>query len=157
MKKNKLPYREGTWFSVPLRTGGFAVGVVAKLDGHGGIFGYFFKPARSGLPTMAELSQLASQDAVFMRRFGDLGILKGKWPIVGHSEHWDAPSWPMPPFVSVDRVSGKAFLVTLGDRFEELSRQDHVPSSADRYPEDADSGYGAVELHLTRICSETAP
>lgn len=32
-----LPYREGTWFSVPMPTGGYAVGVVARATPGGGV------------------------------------------------------------------------------------------------------------------------
>jgi len=34
-----LPYEEGTWFAVPLRTNGFGVGIIARMkaDEKGGI------------------------------------------------------------------------------------------------------------------------
>ncbi len=39
-----LNYSEGDCISIPLREGGYARGVVARMNGSGIIFGYFFGP-----------------------------------------------------------------------------------------------------------------
>jgi hypothetical protein len=72
-------YREGDWFAVPLRAGGFAAVIVARaMPGREGVLlGYFFGPRRDRVPTLDELSALSASDAVLVERFGDLGILDG--------------------------------------------------------------------------------
>lgn len=48
----RLPYREGTWFALPLRKGGYAVGVVARMAPRGRIIlAYFFGPKRNQIPS----------------------------------------------------------------------------------------------------------
>lgn len=37
-------YREGSRFAVPLRQGGYAVGLVARVNPRGVLLGYFFGP-----------------------------------------------------------------------------------------------------------------
>jgi Immunity protein 26 len=74
----KVNYREGDWFAVPLRNGGFAVGVIARANPRGVSLGYFFGPPRSDVPRLDEVADLRSGDAVLVRKFGHLGILNGR-------------------------------------------------------------------------------
>src|SRR5262249_24112871 len=101
----KLPYREGTVFLVPLRTGGYARGVVARSGPKGKVlFGYFFGP-RLSVPEVNALA-LDPSKAILRAMFGDLGLIKKEWPIVGWVDGWDRSRWPMPDFVRRD-PSGK--------------------------------------------------
>ena len=43
-------YREGDWFAVPSRDGGFAVGVIARANPGGVLLGYSFGTLRSEIP-----------------------------------------------------------------------------------------------------------
>jgi hypothetical protein len=71
----KLPYREGTWFAIPLETGGFGVGVVARATKRGKvILAYFFGPHRSEVPSLDEVERLSPEDAVAVAHVGDLGL-----------------------------------------------------------------------------------
>jgi hypothetical protein len=45
-----IKYREGDWFAVPLRNGGFAVGLVARANPKAALLGYFFGPKTKGYP-----------------------------------------------------------------------------------------------------------
>lgn len=100
-------YREGDWFLVPLPTEGVAVGLIARKAPRGGVlFGYFFGPRRTNAPTMEELSELTIDSAVLLDRFGDLGLVRGEWPILGATPHWNRDLWPMPFFASRDPISG---------------------------------------------------
>jgi hypothetical protein len=49
-------YNEGDWFAVPLREGGFAIGVIARVmpRKEGVVLGYFFGPRRNAVPTVEE-------------------------------------------------------------------------------------------------------
>jgi len=94
----KLPYKEGTWFAVPLRGGGYATGLVARhIPGEGKIvLAYFFGPKRQTIPSMEELEGLTPDMAIKVIRVGDLGLFEGSWPIVGDSPKWQRERWPMP-------------------------------------------------------------
>jgi hypothetical protein len=77
----RLPYREGTWFAVPLRTSGFAVGMVARATPTGKvILCYLFGPRRDRVPTLTEPGTLLPSDAVRVLRLGDLSLVRGKRP-----------------------------------------------------------------------------
>lgn len=150
----KLPYREGTVFLVPLRNGGYARGVVARMSAKGKVlFGYFFGPRHSSRE-VTPLDDLDPVSAVRRMMFGDLGLINGEWPICGTVPSWNRSLWPMPDFMRKDEVSERAWLVR---------RSDNDPSIIDEeYPTDYDStlapdslyGYGAVELVLTKLLGQ---
>jgi len=60
----RLSYREGTWFAVPLKDGGYAAGVVARVGRRGVLFGYFFGPRRPAAPSLSDLEGLTPNNAV---------------------------------------------------------------------------------------------
>jgi hypothetical protein len=151
MVKKKLPYREGTWFAVPLRNSGYAVGVVARMNSEGGIFGYFFGPKQDSVPCPDDVDRLRADQATWQAHFGGLGLLNGEWPIILNSLNWNRESWPLPPFINVDRVSGNAFKVKMSDDLTPLTQEPCDPSLAEQYPEDGVFGYGAVEIRLTKL------
>ena len=147
----KLPYAEGTWFAVPLRSSGFGVGLVARMDGEGGVFGYFFGPRRDAVPDIGSVENLMHEQAVWMCQFGDLGFLESKWPIIGQSKNWNRDEWPLPPFIRFDSISGEARMSVYSDDLEFLWEQVCDPKTVQWYAEDGSSGYGAVEISLTRV------
>lgn len=148
----KLPYCEGTWYAVPLRDGGFAVGVVARATAKGKvILCYFFGPRRTSVPTLAEVESLIPNNAILVVRVGDLALLRGEWPIIGKAQSWNRSDWPMPAFVRRDPLSRKAWRVYYSDDNPNLvTREEPEPfeSTLDR---DSVLGSGAAELVLTKI------
>ncbi len=62
----KQKYGEGDWFAVPLRNGGYALGVVARRDGRGGIIGYFFGQKYSAPPSLDEVTSKTATDAILV-------------------------------------------------------------------------------------------
>lgn len=154
----KCKYSEGDWFAVPLRTKGYAIGIIARATRKGGILlGYFFGPRRGHLPKLDEVRNCRSTNAILIARFGDLGLLNCDWPVLGHFK-WNRGSWPVPAFARKDVVSGHVLLVEYDDddpsrelRLKKLGQWD-----LSRYPEDGLFGYGAVELRLTKLLEESA-
>ncbi len=153
MPKRKLNYSEGDWFAVPLRDGGFAVGIVARMDGRGGVVGYFFGPRRSDVPTVEEVDELGPDEAAMVRQFGDLRLLEQQWPLIGRSPRWDRDRWPIPAFGRIEELSGRAWRVEYAD--DDLNRPiRETPVSqaeAEALPRDGALGAGAVELVLTSL------
>jgi Immunity protein 26 len=154
MAKGK--YREGDWFAVPLRGDGFAVGLIARANPSGVLLGYFFGPKRPAVPELDELAGLRRMDAVSVRKFGDLGLMQGRWPIVGRREEWDRREWPMPVFVRYEELTGRAFRVFYADDDpnnvlrEEQAAPDEVETSAS----DGLMGAGFAEQALTTLLAD---
>ena len=147
-----LPYSEGTVFLVPLRDDGFARGVVARSSDEGkAIFGYFFGPRIASIDE-ARLSDLEPEKAIKRLMFGDLGLINGEWPVVGAVPNWNRAEWPMPDFVRRDPLGRmKPVLVRHCDT-DPLCIEVEYPIDDDTGLEtDALSGYGAVEIRLTKL------
>ncbi len=151
--KKKQPYKEGDWFAVPLREGGYAVGLIARSGGV--LFGYFFGPKREKIPGIGELRTLVPENAVLVGQFGDLGLFEGGWPLIGYSEPWDRNIWPMLPLVRIDAVSGEAWLVEYSDSdpIRQISITPCDPAEAKKFPKERLMGSGAVEIRLTKLLS----
>ena len=75
---------EGTWFAVPLRSRGSAVGLVARTARGGGvILAYFFRNVWDGAPSLDEVRSLKPADAVKVLRVGDLSWSREPGPSSG--------------------------------------------------------------------------
>lgn len=146
----KLPYSEGSIFFVPLRNGGFGRGVVARASPNGkGLFGYFFGPRLSS-PDSEPLNDLKAVDAVLSVRFGDLGLINGEWPIRGTVLKWNRAEWPMPDFAR--RPPGLAARLVRYSDTDPMRIESEQPIADDAgLPTDSASGYGAVEIKLTKL------
>ena len=109
----KLPYKEGTLFAVPLRHGGYAIGLVTRTSPQGKILlTYFFGPARKMVPEADELQNLRPQDALRVARVGDLSLIDKTWPIIGQLQSWKREEWAMLPFARREDITKKAWRVS---------------------------------------------
>ncbi len=151
----KLPYREGTWFGVPLRQGGFAVGLVARATTEGKvILCYFFGPRRTAVPPLAEVERLKPSGTIRVVRVGDLSLIRDEWPIIGQAASWKRSDWPMPPFVRRDDLSLKAWRVQYSDADPNTIDHEEPEQYESTLERDAVLGSGAAELVLTKLLSE---
>ena len=148
----KLPYQNGTWFLVPLRRGGYGLGIVARHNRKGGVFGYFFGPKLDTSALESAPHGRSANDRVLWGIFGDLGLLKGEWPIIGSDPNWNPDSWPMPAFVRVDRAANIAFLSEYDpNTLKCLTERKCNPELASDHPPDSTMGYGLLESRLTDL------
>ncbi len=155
--RKKLPYTEGTWFAVPLGGGGCGVGVVARMGRRGVTLGYFFGPRRPAVPRLTEVENLRPRDAVWVRVFGDLGLIDGSWPILGKRDHWNRSEWPFPHFGRREDFTGRCLRIEYSEA-DLVTCLREVPitrEELERLPEDGLSGAGAVETVLTRLLSQS--
>jgi hypothetical protein len=145
-------YQEGDWFAVPLREGGFAVGVIARANPRGALLGYFFGPHHREIPDLEEAANLRPEDAVLVGKFGHLGLTQGKWPILGQLNPWDRTKWPMPVFVRYEELTGRTFLVfyDADDPATVLAERQTESVAAEQNPKDGLMGAGYVEIVLTK-------
>lgn len=140
---------------MPLRKGGFASGVIARSVPRQAriLIGYFFGPRRATTPKLEELAGLAPSDAVLVRRFGDLALLRGTWPLLGKLPDWERAAWPTPTFGRFEELTNRSFKVVYDDADpSKLVREEIV----DRYDlaalaKDGLLGAGAVEMMLTGL------
>ena len=149
-----LPYKEGTLFGVPLRRGGYGVGVVARTSPQGKILlAYLFGPAWKRIPSVDEVKNLRPQDALRVARVGDLSLIDKTWPIIGQVQSWRREEWPMPPFVRYEELTGRSFRVVYDDDDpDKVLREELVPpGTAEQGPKDGLMGAGFVEKVLTSL------
>jgi hypothetical protein len=147
----KRPYSEGSVFLVPLRKGGCARGVVARATHKGKVLlGYFFGPQLTS-KDLATLDDLKAPNAVLRLLFGDLGLINGEWPVIGRVLDWDRSRWPMPDFVRRDPLSKRAWLVRHSDTDPGITESEHPINFDSDLPTESLSGYGAVEIKLTKL------
>jgi hypothetical protein len=146
-------YAVGDWFAVPLRDGGFAVGLIARAHPGGVLLGYFFGPKRAEIPRLDEMEGLKAVDAVLVRKFGHLGLVGKKWPRLGQLEGWDLREWPMPVFVRYEELTGRSFRVFYDENDpNKLIRKEQVPpGEAEQGPKDGLMGVEFAEAILTNL------
>lgn len=152
----KLPYKEGTWFAIPLRQGGYIPGIVARhVPDEGKIMlAYLFGPKREVIPTLDELGGLAPDSAIKVARVGDLGIIEGTWPIIGDTPNWEREKWPIPPFVRKDDLGKTACRVVYADDDpNQVISEERIPYESSGYERDSLLGAGAAEVAVSRLVS----
>ena len=153
----RINYAEGTCFAVPLRSGGgYGVGVVARARRNGPhILAYLFGPRRESVPRMDELSGLCHGSEVKVARTGDLYLIEGKWPIIGHLPNFQRSDWPFPKFTRSDEFTRRAWLVEYAD--DDPAREiaaTPIAFGSSTLDRDAAMGAGAVELILTKLLGQ---
>jgi hypothetical protein len=106
MKRREI--REGMVFSVPLRSGRFALGVVTRHAKSAVTVGCFFGPPLDAVP--AVVPDLRPEDSVLVARFGDIPLVDEEWTVIGSLPHWERSAWPSDHFVRGD-MRGRGYLV----------------------------------------------
>jgi hypothetical protein len=155
MVKAHVKYDTGQWFAVPLRDGGYALGIIVRgsYRTKGGL-GYFFGPKHEELPNSDDISALQPSDAVLITWFGDLGIIRGKWPLIFSNRAFRSEEWPIPLFRR-DATSEKGWLVEYHHNatgYDGIMRETlHEMKDLEGLPREADFGSGAIEIELTKV------
>jgi hypothetical protein len=111
------------------------------------LFGYFLAPADGD-----QDDGLHPEHAVCISRFGDLGILRGRWPLLGQVE--DVGAYPVPQFVARPSLGGEFVVAYRDDDVGVVLSRTPVRAGTDGLPEDGLAGFGYVEQRLARLLSE---
>ena len=143
-------YGEGDLFAVPLRDGGYAVGLAARTDGKGIVVGYFFGQ-RFDIPP--EAGEVDPSDVVWISMFGDLGLVKREWPVIGRLPGWRREDWPMPVFGRRESLTDRVLRVEYpDDEPNAVPRETRITEEeVAELPEDGLAGAGFVEKRMTRL------
>jgi hypothetical protein len=152
-RKRELPYKEGTWFAIPLRQGGYALGRVARHSPGGRIIlAYLFGPKREHLPKPDETGGMEPRKAIKVIQIGDSGLIDGSWPIVGNSPDWERESGPSPHFIRRDDISRTAWRVVYSDEDpNKVAREERIPYESTELESAGLYGTKAVEAVLSQI------
>jgi len=153
-RRAKVVFDEGTWFAVPLRSGGFAAGVVARTTPRGGVvLAYFFRRLWDRPPSLDEVKGLMPQAAIRVMQVGDLGLVDGTWPVIGRDLDWHRDEWPSPRFIRRDDLSRRAWIVQYSDRDPNVVESETPTSYDTKLEDDGLYGAGAAEIVLTKLLS----
>jgi hypothetical protein len=113
-----------------------------------------FGPARDVAPELADTAELQPGAAVWVHRFGDIGLHAGTWQVLGQTPDWQRAVWPMPGFVHKDSlVPGRYTRRDYpgedpgADPVESRVGQDEIAGLAG----DGLAGAGFVEQRLTKL------
>lgn len=152
----KQKYREGDWFAVPLDSGKYALGLIARSTRKSPSisFGYFFGPARGSVPLLSDLEGLQLGDAIWLSQFGNGGLHDRTWLVLGQSPDWNRADCPMPAFAHKD--------APIPDRYVRREYPNEDPGihptqqrisaeEAATLPEDGLAGSGFVEQRLAKL------
>jgi Immunity protein 26 len=133
-----------------------ALGLIARGGKKAGKLGYFFRiELYDDAKDKANL-KLDPEQAIWIQMFGDLHILRGKWPIVGKLNDFNRDDWPMPVFAHRDDLIDVDYIRTYNeDSLEHINtwRADEVPAYVDTsvIADDGDAGAGFVEIYLMEM------
>jgi hypothetical protein len=97
------------------------------------------------------MDDLDPAHAILRVRFGDLGLVNGSWAIIGQIPNWTRTMWPMPEFVRRDPLSRKAWAVRHSDTDPSQTESEYPTDFDSALMTDSLSGYGAVEIKLTKL------
>jgi hypothetical protein len=136
---------------VPLRSNGFARGIVARMPKDGVVlFGFFFGPKMQSVNELS-FEGVERSAAIAELRFGDLGLVNGNWSIIGSLPNWSPKMWGMPDFVRRDPLGRKAWGVRYSDLDPTIVKREYLVEYEVNLQNNWLLGYGAVELHLTEL------
>ena len=146
------PYREGSWFAIPLGNGGYATGLVARLSPQGKVMlAYLFGPTHWTLPTLADVQELRPAHALKVIRTGDVAVANGRWPVIGNMLDFRREEWPVPMFIRRADALKRAWQATYADDPAKPEREVSVPYETQGLESDSLFGYGSTELLMSKL------
>jgi hypothetical protein len=84
-------------------------------------------------------------------RFGDLGLINGKWPIHSKLSKWKRVEWSMPEFVRREPISNKVWRVKYSDDDPNKIEDESAADFDAKLEPERMCGNGAVEILLTKL------
>ena len=147
-------FGEGDWFGLPVKGGGWALGVIARRRPRSPVLlGYFFGPRRPEPPVLADVEGLTAEDAAFVCIFGYQGLKNEEWPVLGKLDDWDRDAWPMPVFIRRPKLTNRILRIYYDpdDPNKEIRNQPALPGEPVDGPESGTYGSGAVSIKLGKL------
>jgi hypothetical protein len=160
MRQKHIKYGEGQWFAVPLRKGGYALGIIVRgsYKSKGGL-GYFFGPKYAEIPDDKATWEKDPRVTVLITRFSDLGIINGSWPLIQSTRPFSPEEWPIPKFgLEISLMPGKGYIREYKQKAtgEWVLHKETLVEVKDivNLPKDSFLGGGAIEIKLTNLLDD---
>jgi hypothetical protein len=154
---------EGTVVAIPVEPKGWVLGVYARVKkgrGSGGVpFGYFFGKVFDQLPDKSVIESLKAKDAILQSKFGDLGLIQGRWKIIGECKPWIRIDWPVPDMMyASDEIFPYDQLIRYDENnmSHEIFRENFPPGSLN-LPKASMPGSRALEIIISMIIRGERP
>ena len=147
MKKNNLV---GKLFVVPLKDGGFSVGLVARQD-KSILLGYFFDTYFSEKPSNVDDFNFDKNNVCLICLFGIVGLKSNEWTVIGDLPNWDKQEWLVPTFKQKDPLLNIYYAITYDDDLNEVSRIKISEDDAKTLFNSGVHGSGVVESILSKL------
>jgi hypothetical protein len=145
MKKNSLV---GKLFVVPLKNGGYSVGLVARQEKNI-LLGYFFDTYFLEQPSKIESFVVDKNNVCLICLFGILGLKNNEWTVIGDLSNWDKNEWSVPIFKQKDLLLDIYYAITYDDDLNEVSRVKISKENAKTLFKSGIHGSGVVESILS--------
>lgn len=145
---------EGALFQIPLRSGGYGIGLVARTSRIGLMLSYGFDRIYDVTPSIDQLQDLQPTDACNTQVLSDAAVTKKRWNVIGPLRCFQRAAWPNPPFRWIDRL-----IVYVGPRFRLVELRDVVPQAElPAFPPDLGWGTATLlEVSLDMAIRERSP
>jgi hypothetical protein len=149
-------FAAGDLFCVPLPSGGYGLGLIARKSPAGIVLGYFFRCRFDTCPGLDDLTRIGKRDVVLMRLFGGVGLARGDWPILGPLPGWQPGEWPMPTFGWKLSLGQEAYVRReYSEDPARMIREVRIGKDEfERLPEDGVDGFLALAIGLEAILRE---
>jgi hypothetical protein len=138
----------GDWVAVPLPSGGFGLGMIARTRNEW-VLGYYFAGRWKEPPPPETTVGRRPEDAILIRVLNEHDVITGQWPVVRRRDpRWKRTDWPVPLFRSEDVVEGFPLVVELSDDLEYLRVERARAEEVAGLPQDGivSAGSAAQEL-----------
>ena len=153
MRKRKINCKEGDVFVVPLKQGGYGIGLVARE--HKTItLGYFFKKKYSSVPEEVDVAGINKWEIALIGKFSTMGIENGEWPLLKTAFIFNREQWPIPVLKMQHPITEKYFAVIYDDTLINEERHLITEAEAEKLFSHGLYGYGALEKKLSSILAD---
>jgi Immunity protein 26 len=147
----------GDLFIVQQNDRRIALGLIARGGKKAGKLGYFFRiELYDNAPDKSALT-LEPEQAIWIEKFGDLHILRGKWPLVGKLKGFTREAWRMPVFARHSDIHNVDYISTYDEndvsKLIDTWLAEEVPAHIDTsfVANEGLAGAGYVEDYLMKI------
>jgi hypothetical protein len=152
MKKKKIKVKEGDVFAVPLRQGGYGIGIITRE--HKTItMGYFFKTIYTEPPVQVPESILRKENVALIVKFSSMGIENGEWPLLETEFIFKREDWPIPVLMMQHPLTEKYYAVVYDETLINEERYLITEQEAKKLFSHGLFGYGALEKKLSTLLS----
>lgn len=150
--RKKIKINEGDMFAVPLRQGGYGIGLLARQN-KGIALGYFFNKVFTSIPEDLDTAGINHWKIILIGEFGLLGVNKGEWSLLKTNLKFKREEWPIPVLKMQDPITEQFFSVLYDDTLLNEQRYKISKQEADELFAYGLYGYGALEKKLSTVLS----